>query len=121
MKRIVSFILAMAMIFSIMVIPVAAAENPKLQLSVVTFSEDKENSKITEGEAKTEYEKDNLIALKIEFVNNATERFITNCDFAIAYDSSALTAYQFEDNEEDTVGPAVIALNKWSMDSNTAS
>ena len=121
MKRIVSFILAMAMILSIMVIPVAAEENPKLQLSVVTFSEDKANSKIVTGEARAEYEKDNLIALKIEFVNNATARYLTNCDFAIAFDSSAVAAYQFENSDRDTIGPAVSNLNGWSMDSKGSS
>lgn len=112
MKRNIALILVISLIFSLLVLPASAGDKMKVSMSVVPFTEDKPNADIEEGAPLSKYKAGSLIALKIDFANDSTARWLKSYGMRITYDSSALEAYSFKatDRKKTTVGPLVGSL-----------
>ena len=116
MKRIISFVLAIALILSIAILPAAANDKPDIKLDIVsykvegsTFSEViPENGSYSEG--------DN-VAVRIQFVNDGTTRYLSNYDLYLSYDATALKPYTYKSGFS-TVGPAVQTISTVTLESN---
>lgn len=105
MKRIISLILAVALILSIAILPAAANDKPDVELDVVSFTDDGNTFKEV-APGKESYSKGDKIAVRIRFVNDGTERYLSNYDFFVSYDATALKPYTFTSGRK-TIGPAV--------------
>mgnify|MGYP004627774155 CR=1 FL=1 len=105
MKRIISLILAVALILSIAILPAAANDKPDVELDVVSFTDDGNTFKEV-APGKGSYSKGDKIAVRIRFVNDGTERYLSNYDFFVSYDATALKPYTFTSGRK-TIGPAV--------------
>ena len=105
MKRIISLILTVALILSIAILPAAANDKPDVELDVVSFTDDG-NTFIEVAPGKESYSKGDKIAVRIRFVNDGTERYLSNYDFFVSYDATALKPYTFTSGRK-TIGPAV--------------
>lgn len=105
MKRIISLILTVALILSIAILPAAANDKPDVELDVVSFTDDGNTFKEV-APGKESYSKGDKIAVRIRFVNDGTERYLSNYDFFVSYDATALKPYTFTSGRK-TIGPAV--------------
>lgn len=105
MKRIISLILTVALILSIAILPAAANDKPDVELDVVSFTDDGNTFKEV-APGKESYSKGDKIAVRIRFVNDGTERYLSNYDFFVSYDATALKPYTFTSGIK-TIGPAV--------------
>lgn len=105
MKRIISLILTVALILSIAILPAAANDKPDVELDVVSLTDDGNTFKEV-APGKESYSKGDKIAVRIRFVNDGTERYLSNYDFFVSYDATALKPYTFT-SERKTIGPAV--------------
>lgn len=105
MKRIISLILTVALILSIAILPAAANDKPDVELDVVSFTDDRNTFKEV-APGKESYSKGDKIAVRIRFVNDGTERYLSNYDFFVSYDATALKPYTFTSGRK-TIGPAV--------------
>lgn len=105
MKRIISLILTVALILSIAILPAAANDKPDVELDVVSFT-DEGNTFKEVAPGKESYSKGDKIAVRIRFVNDGTERYLSNYDFFVSYDATALKPYTFTSGRK-TIGPAV--------------
>ena len=94
MKRIISLILTVALILSIAILPAAANDKPDVELDVVSFTDDGNTFKEV-APGKESYSKGDKIAVRIRFVNDGTERYLSNYDFFVSYDATALKPYTF--------------------------
>ncbi len=119
MKRVISLVLAIVSLLSVTVIPVAAEGNgPSVSLSVVPVSIS-DDGDVTELTGKDTYGKDDYIMLKVSYENDATARFLQVAQFAVKYDSDALTAVQKKIDGE-TWGPGInVFSSRWTAVSAT--
>lgn len=110
MKRLFALLLVVAMLLSLCVLPISAAEQSKMSVaSFTTFTVD-ENGDVVYGAPKTTpYEKDDLVAVKATFHNAEAETIkLMSIEMVMEYDSSVLEPYTWE-FEGDTYGIAVFA------------
>lgn len=110
MKRLFALLLVVAMLLSLCVLPISAAEQSKMSVaSFTTFTVD-ENGDVVYGVPKTTpYEKDDLVAVKATFHNAEAETIkLMSIEMVMEYDSSVLEPYTWE-FEGDTYGIAVFA------------
>ena len=110
MKRMIALVLALTLVASFLVLPASAGESPEIRMSVVAFEENKADGNVTEITGSGSYKADDLIALKFEFVNNATARWLYTFGTRIKFDSSAVAPYSFESDDEEPIGPFVNEL-----------
>ena len=110
MKRNIALILVISLIFSLLVLPASARDKMEVSMSVVPFEEDKANASITTSAPLTEYKAGSLIALKIDFANDSTEKFLCSYGLKINYNSSVLEAYKFRADNRKNVGPQIGSL-----------
>ena len=110
MKRNIALLLIAALLASFLVLPVSAAEIPEIKLSVVPFTEDAENGTIIEGTAKETYKAGDVVACKVEFVNNDVVRWLNTFAIDLMYDNTKLSPYSFLLADEEDVGPLVNEL-----------
>ena len=110
MKRLFALLLVVAMLLSLCVLPISAAEQSKMSVaSFTTFTVD-EDGYVEYGAPKTTpYEKDDLVAVKATFHNAEAETIkLMSIEMVMEYDSSVLEPYTWE-YEGDTYGIAVFA------------
>ena len=115
MKRLFALLLVVAMLLSLCVLPISAAEQSKMSVaSFTTFTVD-EDGYVEYGAPKTTpYEKDDLVAVKATFHNAEAETIkLMSIEMVMEYDSSVLEPYTWE-FEGDTYGIAVFA-NSFKM------
>ena len=112
MKRIISLILAVALILSIAILPAVASDKPDVKLDIVGFTY--EDGTFAETTAKESYSKGDKVAVRIQFVNDGTARNVAVYDFLLAYDATALKPYTV-----DGEGPAISPDVKATVDSNS--
>ena len=110
MKRMIALVLALTLVVSFLVLPASAGESPEIRMSVVAFEENKADGNVTEITGSGSYKAGDLIALKFEFVNNATARWLYTFGTRIKFDSSAVAPYSFESDDEESIGPFVNEL-----------
>ena len=110
MKRMIALVLALTLVASFLVLPASAGESPEIRMSVVAFEENKADGNVTEITGSGSYKAGDLIALKFEFVNNATARWLYTFGTRIKFDSSAVAPYSFESDDEESIGPFVNEL-----------
>lgn len=110
MKRNIALLLIAALLASFLILPVSAAEIPEIKLSVVPFTEDAENGTIIEGTAKETYKAGDVVACKVEFVNNDVVRWLNTFAIDLMYDNTKLSPYSFLSADEEDVGPLVNEL-----------
>ena len=113
MKRKISLILVVALLASLLVLPVSAETTAGLKMSVVRFTEDRDRAEIIEGAEASTIEPGNLIAVKLDYVNDATPRWVTAYGTKILFNSAALELYSFKGGKtgKTTVGPQVGGLD----------
>ena len=110
MKRMIALVLALTLVASFLVLPASAGESPEIRMSVVAFEENKADGNVTEITGSGSHKAGDLIALKFEFVNNATARWLYTFGTRIKFDSSAVAPYSFESDDEESIGPFVNEL-----------
>lgn len=121
-KRVLSVFLSLAMVLSLVVVPVSAAEDgvPTITLSTVSFQEGKDFKEISNiAEAKP----GDLIAVKVYFDNQSSNSmYIKSLDLTIEYNGNVFEPYTYSYTEgRDTVkkGPVVVTdLARFSAESN---
>ena len=112
MKRRISLILVVALLASLLVLPASAETTTGFKMSVVYFTEDTSRPEMIEGEEASTLKAGDLIALRLDYANDATPRWVTGYGAKILFDSSALELYSFKGgkNNRTTVGPQVGGL-----------
>ena len=112
MKRRISLILVVALLASLLVLPASAETTAGFKMSVVYFTEDTSRPEMIEGEEASTLKAGDLIALRLDYANDATPRWVTGYGAKILFDSSALELYSFKGgkNNRTTVGPQVGGL-----------
>ena len=121
-KRVLSVFLSLAMILSLMVIPVSAEGGvPTITLSTVSFTA--EGATFTESSTINEAKPGDLIAVKVYFDNHSSNSmYIKSLDLTIEYDGNVFEPYTYSYKEgRDTItkGPVVVTdLSKFSIQSN---
>ena len=110
MKRLFALLLVVAMLLSLCVLPISAAEQSKMSVaSFTTFTVDKDGYVVYGAPKTTPYEKDDLVAVKATFHNAEAETIkLMSIEMVMEYDSSVLEPYTWE-YEGDTYGIAVFA------------
>ena len=109
MKRKISLILVVALLASLLVLPVSAETTAGFKMSVVHFEEDTARADIIEGSEATTVKNGDLIALRLEYQNDATPRWVKGYGATILFNSAALELYTFMGGRtgKTVVGPAV--------------
>ena len=121
-KRVLSVFLSLAMILSLMVIPVSAEGGvPTITLSTVSFTAD--GATFTESSTINEAKPGDLIAVKVYFDNHSSNSmYIKSLDLTIEYDGNVFEPYTYSYKEgRDTItkGPVVVTdLSRFSIQSN---
>lgn len=110
MKRLFALLLVVAMLLSLCVLPISAAEQSKMSVaSFTTFTVDEDGYVVYGAPKTTPYEKDDLVAVKATFHNAEAETIkLMSIEMVMEYDSSVLEPYTWE-FEGDTYGIAVFA------------
>ena len=110
MKRLFALLLVVAMLLSLCVLPISAAEQSKMSVASFTTFTVGEDGYVVYGAPKTTpYEKDDLVAVKATFHNAEAETIkLMSIEMVMEYDSSVLEPYTWE-FEGDTYGIAVFA------------
>lgn len=110
MKRLFALLLVVAMLLSLCVLPISAAEQSKMSVaSFTTFTVDEDGHVVYGAPKTTPYEKDDLVAVKATFHNAEAETIkLMSIEMVMEYDSSVLEPYTWE-YEGDTYGIAVFA------------
>ena len=110
MKRLFALLLVVAMLLSLCVLPISAAEQSKMSVaSFTTFTVDEDGYVVYGAPKTTPYEKDDLVAVKATFHNAEAETIkLMSIEMVMEYDSSVLEPYTWE-YEGDTYGIAVFA------------
>lgn len=110
MKRLFALLLVVAMLLSLCVLPISAAEQSKMSVaSFTTFTVDEDGDVVYGAPKTTPYEKDDLVAVKATFHNAEAETIkLMSIEMVMEYDSSVLEPYTWE-YEGDTYGIAVFA------------
>ena len=110
MKRLFALLLVVAMLLSLCVLPISAAEQSKMSVaSFTTFTVDEDGYVVYGAPKTTPYEKDDLVAVKATFHNAEAEAIkLMSIEMVMEYDSSVLEPYTWE-FEGDTYGIAVFA------------
>lgn len=110
MKRLFALLLVVAMLLSLCVLPISAAEQSKMSVaSFTTFTVDEDGYVVYGAPKTTPYEKDDLVAVKATFHNAEAETIkLMSIEMVMEYDSSVLEPYTWE-FEGDTCGIAVFA------------
>ena len=110
MKRLFALLLVLAMLLSLCVLPISAAEQSKMSVASFTTFTVGEDGYVVYGAPKTTpYEKDDLVAVKATFHNAEAETIkLMSIEMVMEYDSSVLEPYTWE-FEGDTYGIAVFA------------
>ena len=110
MKRLFALLLVVAMLLSLCVLPISAAEQSKMSVASFTTFTVVEDGYVVYGAPKTTpYEKDDLVAVKATFHNAEAETIkLMSIEMVMEYDSSVLEPYTWE-FEGDTYGIAVFA------------
>ena len=124
MKRILALVLAVTLLLSLFVAPVAAEGGeisfepaPSVNLTAVSYAV-KSNTYISDTGAITSAKPNELLAVKITLTNNAEKTLNwAGGQFFIKYDETAFEPYSFTYEDEDTgeeitVGPIAKALPK---------
>ena len=110
MKRLFALLLVVAMLLSLCVLPISAAEQSKMSVaSFTTFTVGEDGDVVYGAPKTTPYEKDDLVAVKATFHNAEAETIkLMSIEMVMEYDSSVLEPYTWE-FEGDTYGIAVFA------------
>ena len=105
MKRVISLVLAVVLLLSVTAVPVAAEGSaPSLSLSVVPVTIGSDGT-ITEN-SESEFKAGDYIMLKVTLNNDATAHYVQAVQFAVTYDSEALTTVQ-KSTSAGKIGPGV--------------
>ena len=119
MKRFWSLLLALALLASIVVVPVSAeteatsAPTLTLDASAFTYSTSGQGS-ITPTAAQTTYKEGDQVLLTVKIAAGTQKLYFKGCTLFIKYDSSIFEPFTFETADEETRGPAYSALDGWS-------
>ena len=119
MKRVISLVLAIVLLLSATVIPVAAEGNgPSVSLSVVPVNVTDDGT-VTELTGSAPYTKGEYVMLKVTFHNDETVRYLQTAQFAVTYDTDAFSAVQGKDSDDNTWGPGITLIDGWMATSTT--
>lgn len=112
-KKCLSLLLSLTMIFSFLAVPAGAVVAPTVTLSVVSFTEAQKSIPV-EGAAVTSAKTGDKVAVKVLFTNTTdTKMFFSGYSIRIKYDTNVFDSYTYSysdsDNGEISVGPVAFA------------
>lgn len=121
MKRFWSLLLVLALLASIVVVPVSAETGtdsaPTLSFEIGTFTYDEKGmGSITLTEAKEKYQENDLVSLAIKITPDSVVRFFRGGTFFVNYDTSVFEPFTATSKYGVSAGPAYTTLANWSCE-----